>query len=444
MKARTLKKDKINVITLGCSKNLVDSENIITQLRANDYEVTHEEKNDDANVIIVNTCGFIDLAKQESIDTILQYAGIKSAGEIDKLYVTGCLSQRYKDDLAREIPEVDAWYGTLELPALLGRLKADYKHDLIGERLITTPPHYAYLKISEGCNRTCSFCAIPLMRGTHISKPIEALVTEAAGLACRGVKELMLIAQELTYYGLDIYKKRALPELLRELSKVEGIEWIRLHYAYPGKFPVEVLDEIAAHPKVCNYLDIPLQHASNSVLERMRRQITREETTDLVNLARQVVPGIAIRTTMLVGFPGETDAEFEELCDFVREMEFERLGVFQYSHEENTSAHELEDDVPAETKAARASRLMEIQQEISHQKNLDKTGRTLKVLFDRKEGGYFMGRTEADSPEVDNEVLVNAGNQYVRIGDFANIRITDASEFDLFGDVVQETLAATV
>ena len=444
MKVRTLRKDKVNVVTLGCSKNLVDSENIITQLRANDYEVTHEEENDDANVIIVNTCGFIDLAKQESIDTILQYAGIKSAGEIDKLYVTGCLSQRYKDDLAREIPEVDAWFGTLELPALLGRLKADYKHDLIGERLITTPPHYAYLKISEGCNRTCSFCAIPLMRGQHISKPIETLVAEAAGLARRGVKELILIAQELTYYGLDIYKKRALPKLLQELSKLDGIEWIRLHYAYPSKFPVEVLHEMATQPKVCNYLDIPLQHASNNVLERMRRQITREETTELINLARNIVPGIAIRTTMLVGFPGETDAGFEELCDFIKEMEFERLGVFQYSHEENTSAHELEDDVPPETKAARAGQLMEIQQEISHRKNLDKIGHTFKVLFDRKEGGYFVGRTEADSPEVDNEVLVNASDQYVRIGDFANIRINDASEFDLFGEVAMETITAPV
>ena len=444
MKARTHRKDKINVVTLGCSKNLVDSENIITQLRANDYEVTHEEEHDDTNIVIVNTCGFIDLAKQESIDTILQYASIKSKGEIDKLYVTGCLSQRYKDDLALEIPEVDAWFGTLELPALLGRLKADYKHDLIGERLITTPPHYAYWKISEGCNRTCSFCAIPLMRGRHISKPVGELVEEAAGLARRGVKEIMLIAQELTYYGLDIYKKRALPELLHELSMVDGIEWIRLHYAYPGKFPVELLDEIATQTKVCNYLDIPLQHASNTVLERMRRQITREETTDLVNLARKAVPGIAIRTTMLVGFPGETDAEFEELCDFVREMKFERLGVFQYSHEENTTAQELQDDVPAETKAARANQLMEIQQEISHLKNKAKIGRTFKVLFDRKEGGYFVGRTEADSPEVDNEVLVSATDQYVRIGDFAKIKITGASEFDLFGKVVQEPITTSV
>ncbi|MFQ5447559.1 MAG: 30S ribosomal protein S12 methylthiotransferase RimO [Saprospiraceae bacterium] len=441
MKTRTLKKDKINVITLGCSKNIVDSENIITQLRANDYEVSHESENNDANIVIVNTCGFIDLAKQESIDTILEFSNLKSAGGIDKLYVTGCLSQRYKDELARDIPEVDAWFGTLELPGLLARLNADYKHDLIGERLITTPPHYAYLKISEGCNRTCSFCAIPLMRGKHISKPIEILVEEARGLARHGVKEIMLIAQELTYYGLDIYKKRALPRLLQELSEIEGIGWIRLHYAYPSKFPAKVLHEMAALPKVCNYLDIPLQHASNSVLERMRRQITREETTDLVNLARQVVPNIAIRTTMLVGFPGETEEEFEELCDFVREMQFERLGVFQYSHEENTSAYELPDDVPPETKAERAGRLMEIQQEISHQKNLEKIGRTFRVLFDRKEGGYFVGRTEADSPEVDNEVLINAGSQYVRIGDFADIKITDASEFDLFGEVVQATPA---
>jgi ribosomal protein S12 methylthiotransferase len=437
MKARSHKQDKINVITLGCSKNLVDSENLITQLRANDYEVVHDSEEEDANIVIVNTCGFIDVAKQESIDTILAYAGVKSEGGLEKLYVTGCLSQRYKDDLEKEIPEVDAWFGTLELPGLLARLNANYQHELIGERLITTPPHYAYLKISEGCNRTCSFCAIPLMRGKHVSRTIESLVAEAKSLAKRGVKELMLIAQELTYYGLDIYKKRELPALLDALCEVEGIEWIRLHYAYPSKFPLEIFDAMARQPKVCNYLDIPLQHGADGVLERMRRQITRAETIELIKTAREQVPGIAIRTTMLVGFPGETEAEFEELCDFVREMEFERLGVFQYSHEENTSAYELEDDVREEVKADRAARLMDIQQEISHRKNLEKVNQTYRVLFDRKEGGYFVGRTEFDSPEVDNEVLVDAKSNFVRIGDFAEVRVTSAAEFDLFGEVVE-------
>lgn len=436
MKTKTLKKDKVNVITLGCSKNVVDSENIITQLRGNQYDVVHDSNDEDANVIIVNTCGFIDLAKQESIDTILEYAEVKKQGDIEKLYVTGCLSQRYRDDLAVEIPEVDAWFGTLELPQLLAKFNADYKHELIGERLITTSPHYAYLKISEGCNRTCSFCAIPLMRGGHVSKPIEQLVKEASSLARRGVKELMLIAQELTYYGLDIYKKRELPRLLEALAQVEGIEWIRLHYAYPSKFPTEIFDVITTQPKVCNYLDMPLQHANNAVLDRMRRQITKEETVELIELARTKVPGLTLRTTMLVGFPGETEAEFEDLCDFVREMRFDRLGVFQYSHEEDTRAYDLEDDVPAEVKADRANRLMAIQQEISFEKNQEKVGKTLKVLFDRKEGEYFIGRTEGDSPEVDNEVLVPAANQYVRIGDFARVRITEVTEYDLFGEVV--------
>ncbi|MEM9919238.1 MAG: 30S ribosomal protein S12 methylthiotransferase RimO [Bacteroidota bacterium] len=438
MKTRTIRKDKVNVVTLGCSKNLVDSENLITQLKGNDYEVVHDGAEPDANVVIVNTCGFIDLAKQESIDTILHYADVKSKGEIDKLYVTGCLSQRYKDDLEEEIPEVDAFFGTLEMPGLLAKLNADYKHDLIGERITTTPSHFAYLKISEGCNRTCSFCAIPLMRGKHISQPIEALVQQAKSLARSGVKELMLIAQELTYYGLDIYKKRALPELLQALAEVEGIEWIRLHYAYPSKFPTEIFDAIAAHKEICNYLDMPLQHASNSVLKRMRRQTSREEQKALIELARQKVPGIAIRTTMLVGFPGETEEEFEELCDFVREMRFERVGVFQYSHEENTSAHQLEDDVPPELKAERANRLMEVQQSISFAHNQAKVGLTLKVLFDRKEGGYFVGRTESDSPEVDNEVLVDAKEQYVRIGDFAQVKITDCTDYDLFGELVAD------
>lgn len=435
MKVRTLRKDKVNVITLGCSKNLVDSENIITQLQGNDYEVVHDSNEEDANIVIVNTCGFIDLAKEESVNTILQYADVKSKGGIDKLYVTGCLSQRYKDQLEEDIPEVDAYFGTLELPGLLAKLDADYKHELIGERTITTPQHFAYLKISEGCNRTCSFCAIPLMRGKHISQPIEALVAQAENLARTGVKELMLIAQELTYYGLDLYKKRALPELLRALSDVAGIEWIRLHYAYPSKFPLEVFEVMKERDNICNYLDIPLQHASDTVLERMRRQITQQEMRDLIATARAQVPGIGIRTTFLVGFPGETEAEFEELCDFVRDMQFERVGVFQYSHEENTIAHDLTDDIPADLKTERANRIMAIQQDISFQKNQDKIGQVVKVLFDRKEGGHFIGRTELDSAEVDNEVLVDAENNFVRIGDFAMVEITDATEYDLFGKV---------
>ncbi len=437
MKTKTIHKDKVSVITLGCSKNLVDSENLITQLKANDYAVTHDTHEEDANIVIVNTCGFIDLAKEESVNTILNYAQVKTDGGIEKLYVTGCLSERYREDLSKEIPEVDAWFGTLELPGLLSKLNADYKHDLIGERIITTPPHYAYLKISEGCNRTCAFCAIPLMRGKHISKPIEKLVTEARNLAKRGVKEIMLIAQELTYYGLDLYKKRALPELLDELAQVEGIEWIRLHYAYPSKFPLEIFDAIARHKTICNYLDIPLQHASDSVLARMRRQITNAETRALIQAARERVPGMAIRTTMLVGFPGETEAEFQELCDFVQDMKFDRLGVFQYSHEENTIAHAGADDVPAEIKAERANKIMEIQQAISLEKNESKIGKTYKVLFDRKEGNHFIGRTEYDSPEVDNEVLVDANKYFIRIGDFANIKITDATEYDLIGEVIQ-------
>jgi ribosomal protein S12 methylthiotransferase len=436
LKTKTLKRDKVNVITLGCSKNTVDSENLMTQLRANEFDVAHDTERK-ANIIIVNTCGFIDLAKQESVDTILEYADLKSAGEIDKLYVTGCLSQRYKDNLESEIPEVDAFFGTLEMPQLLAKLNANYQHELIGERIISTPNHYAYLKISEGCNRTCSFCAIPLMRGQHVSRPIEELVREARNLAKMGVKEIMLIAQELTYYGLDIYKKRELSRLLEALHEVEGIEWIRLHYAYPSKFPVEVFDVMARLPKVCKYLDMPLQHANNAVLARMRRQITQEETIELVNIARQKVPNIAIRTTMLVGFPQETEAEFEDMCRFVEKMQFERVGVFQYSHEEGTSAYELIDDVTPEIKAERAQRLMEIQEQISFEKNQAKIGQTLRVLFDRKEGGYFIGRTEHDSPEVDNEVLVKAKKNYVRLGDFATVKITSAEEFDLFGEVVE-------
>lgn len=435
MKTKTIRPDKVNVITLGCSKNLVDSENIITQLKANDYEVTHDS-NDEANIVIVNTCGFIDLAKEESVNTILQYADVKSKGGIDKLYVTGCLSQRYKDDLEKAIPEVDAYFGTLELPGLLAKLNADYKHELIGERSLTTPQHYAYLKISEGCNRTCSFCAIPLMRGKHISKSIESLVKEARHLASIGVKELILIAQELTYYGLDLYKKRALPELLDELCKVEGVEWIRLHYAYPSKFPMEIFEVMARQSKICNYLDIPLQHASNTVLERMKRQTTREYQAELIQEARKIVPNIAIRTTFLVGFPGESDEEFDDLCRFVEEMRFDRVGVFQYSHEEDTSGFLLEDNVTAEEKTDRANKIMEIQQSISLSHNENKVGKTFKVLFDRKEGEYFVGRTEYDSPEVDNEVLVLAQENFVRVGDFAMIEITEADDYDLYGKVV--------
>ncbi|MDX2133648.1 MAG: 30S ribosomal protein S12 methylthiotransferase RimO [Saprospiraceae bacterium] len=439
MKTKSLRKDKVQVITLGCSKNLVDSENIITQLRGNQFEVTHEADDSDANVVIVNTCGFIDVAKQESIDTIVEYAALKGEGAIEKLYVTGCLSQRYRDELQLEIPEVDAWFGTLELPALLQRMEADYKHELLGERAITTLPHYAYLKIAEGCNRTCSFCAIPLMRGGHISRPVEELVAEARNLARRGVKELLLIAQELTYYGLDLYKKRELPRLLHALADVEGIEWIRLHYAYPSKFPLEVLDVMRERPQICNYLDMPLQHHSDPVLKSMRRQITSAETLDLLGAIREKVPGIALRTTFLVGFPGETDADFQCLLDFVQQQRFERVGVFQYSHEENTSAHTLTDDVPSEVKAARAQQLMDLQQEISLEKNQEKIGRTFKTLFDRVEGGFFVGRTEFDSPEVDNEVLVPTRNQFVRLGDFAPVRITEAEAFDLFGEVVPDS-----
>ncbi len=437
MKTKTTKKDKVNVITLGCSKNLVDSENLITQLKANEFDVYHDNGEIEANVVIVNTCGFIDVAKQESIDTIIEFAGIKESGGIDKLYVTGCLSQRYKDELAIEIPEVDAWFGTLELPGLLAKLNADYKHDLIGERQITTPPHYAYLKISEGCNRICSFCAIPLMRGAHVSRPIESLVKEAQNLARNGVVEIILIAQELTYYGLDIYKKRALPELLSQLAVVDGIEWIRLHYAYPSKFPLEILEVMAKEEKICYYLDIPLQHASDGVLARMKRQITRAETESLIHSIREKVPGVKLRTTMMVGFPGETDEEFQELCEFVQKFEFDRLGVFQYSHEENTSAFEFEDDVSETVKVQRANYLMNIQQEISLRKNQEKIGQNLKVLFDRKEGEYFVGRTEGDSPEVDNEVLVKASDSFIRIGDFAQITITDAAEFDLYGELTK-------
>lgn len=436
MKTKTKSKDRINVITLGCSKNLVDSENLIGQLHGNGMEVEHESPEDEANVIIVNTCGFIDRAKEESINTILSYADAKKSGEIEKLYVTGCLSQRYRDELKNEIPEVNAWFGTVELPMLLEELGADYKHDLIGERpSLTTPPHYAYLKISEGCNRTCSFCAIPLMRGKHVSKPIEAVVKEARNLVRDGVKEIMLIAQELTYYGLDLYKERALPKLLETLAGVEGLEWIRLHYAYPHKFPMEIVDVMKAHPTICNYLDMPLQHHSDAMLKAMRRQITAADTVELVQELRKRHPEMALRTTMLVGFPGETEKDVEALADFIRETRFARLGVFHYSHEEGTSGYELEDNVSAEEKAERAAYLMSIQEDISLELNREKIGQEMKVLFDRKDGDSFIGRTEFDSPEVDNEVIVPASD-YVRIGDFAQVRINDASEFDLFGEVL--------
>jgi ribosomal protein S12 methylthiotransferase len=430
------KNNKVSVITLGCSKNLVDSENLITQLHANDYEVEHDSKSDDSNILVINTCGFIDRAKQESIDTILQSIELKKQGQIQKLYVTGCLSERYKEDLQKEMPEVDAYFGTMELPALLNKFNVDYKHELIGERWTVTPQHYAYLKISEGCNRTCSFCAIPLMRGKHISKPIDALVAEAKNLARNGVKELMLIAQELTYYGLDIYKKRALRDLLEALASVEGIEWIRLHYAYPSKFPLEVIEYMATESKICNYLDMPLQHAADNVLKGMRRQITRAEQKELISNIRNILPGIAIRTTMLVGFPGETEEDFNVLCDYVKEMQFERLGVFTYSHEEDTGAYDKEDDIPEELKQERANKLMEIQQDISFSKNLEKIGKQFKVLIDRKEGEYFIGRTEYDSPEVDNEVLISAADNYARIGDFVNVEITNAEAYDLYGKIM--------
>lgn len=436
MKTKTIKKDKVSVITLGCSKNLVDSEVMMSQLQHGGYDVQHDKWSKGRNIVIVNTCGFIDRAKEESINTIMEYAEAKSGGKIEKLYVTGCLSHRYKDNLEAEIPEVDAFFGTNELPRLLKTLKVDYKHELIGERFLTTPIHYAYMKISEGCNRTCSFCAIPLMRGKHISRPVEELVTEAKQLAAKGVKEIMLIAQELTFYGLDIYKKRRLPELLNELSKVEGIEWIRLHYAYPAQFPMEIVEAIAENDKVCNYLDMPLQHASDNMLSAMRRNITNADTRKLIDAIRKRVPDIALRTTMLVGFPGETEQDFNDLKDFVEEMRFDRLGVFTYSHEENTKGYQLEDDISDELKQERAAELMSVQEDISRELNQKKVGNTYKVLFDRKEGGYFIGRTEYDSPEVDNEVLIDAKKNYVRVGDFAGVKITDAEEFDLYGELV--------
>lgn len=435
MKTKGLRTNKVNIVTLGCSKNVVDSEVIFTQLKGNGYNVTHEAKRDDANIVVINTCGFIDNAKQESIDTILRYTDAKEQGVVDKVYVTGCLSHRYKDELALEIPTVDAWFGTNELPRLLKTLKADYKHELVGERLLTTPAHYAYLKIAEGCDRPCSFCAIPLMRGGHVSRSMDELVTEAKSLARRGTKELILIAQDLTYYGLDIYKKRNLSELLERLSDVEGIDWIRLQYAYPSGFPLDVLDVMSSRSNICNYLDMPLQTGSTEMLKAMRRGITREKTEDLINTIRQKVPGIALRTTLIVGHPGETEDHYEETYRFVEKMRFDRLGVFQYSHEDQTHSFTMDDNVPVETKQERADEIMELQQGISQELNQQKVGKTFKVLFDRKEGGFFIGRTEFDSPEVDNEVLIPA-SQYVRLGDFANVKITSAEEFDLYGELV--------
>ncbi len=437
MKTKTLRKNKVNVVTLGCSKNIYDSEVLMGQLKANNFEVEHESKHDDSEIVIINTCGFIDNAKEESVNTILRYAEAKSRGQVDKVYVTGCLSERYKTELEVEIPEVDAWFGTRDLPRLLKTLKADYKHELVGERLLTTPAHYAYFKISEGCDRPCSFCAIPLMRGNHLSIPMEQLEAQARQLAKNGTKELLLIAQDSTYYGLDLYKDRKLAELLNRLSDINGIEWIRLHYAFPSGFPMDVLDVMREKENICNYIDMPLQHISDSMLKSMRRGTTKQKSIDLVNIIRDKVPGIAIRTSLIAGYPGETEKDHEEMLQWVSDSRFERLGVFTYSHEENTHAHLLEDNVPAEIKQERADAVMDLQQGISASLNQEKVGNTYKVLFDRKEGPYFIGRTEFDSPEVDNEVLVNAADNYVRIGDFAQVKIDRAEEFDLFGTFVK-------
>jgi ribosomal protein S12 methylthiotransferase len=433
MRTKTLKKNKINVVTLGCSKNVYDSEVLMGQLKANNKEVVHEEE---GNIVVINTCGFIANAKEESVNTILDYVQKKDEGLVDKVFVTGCLSERYKPDLQKEIPDVDQYFGTTELPGLLKALEADYKHELIGERLTTTPKNYAYLKIAEGCDRPCSFCAIPIMRGKHKSTPIENLVIEAEKLAANGVKELILIAQDLTYYGLDIYKKRNLAELLQELIKVEGIEWIRLHYAFPTGFPLDVLEVMRNEPKVCNYIDIPLQHISDSVLKSMKRGFGKEKINRLLKDFRDRVPGMAIRTTLIVGYPGETEENFQELKQWVTDMRFERLGCFTYSHEENTTAYLLEDDVPEEVKMQRANEIMEIQSQISWELNQEKIGKEFKVIIDRKEGSYFVGRTQFDSPDVDNEVLINAEKDYIRTGDFANVKITGAEDFDLYAELM--------
>ena len=433
MRTKSSKKNKINVVTLGCSKNVYDSEVLMGQLKANNKEVVHEDENDDGNIVVINTCGFIGKAKEESVNTILHYVDKKEAGTVDKVFVTGCLSERYKPDLEKEITDVDQYFGTHDLPNLLKALEADYKHELVGERLTTTPKHYAYLKIAEGCDRPCSFCAIPLMRGGHVSTPIESLVTEAENLASNGVKELILIAQDLTYYGLDLYKKRALADLLKELVKVEGIEWIRLHYAFPTGFPLDVLDVMRDEPMVCNYLDIPLQHINSELLKSMRRGTSSEKTIDLIEKFRERVPEMAIRTTLIAGYPGETEAQFEELKEFVRKTRFERMGCFAYSHEENTHAYLLQDDVPEEVKEQRVSELMEIQGQISFDLNQEKVGKTFKCIFDRKEGDYFIGRTEFDSPDVDNNVIVDATKHYLQVGQFIDIKITEATDFDLYG-----------
>ncbi len=435
MKSKTLLKDKVNIITLGCSKNMVDSEVLSGQLNANEIDVVHESKKRDHNIVIVNTCGFIDKAKEESINTILQQVELKRRGKLDKVYVTGCLSERYKNNLEEEIPEVDAFFGTMELPLILKKFEADYKTELLGERLLSTPQHYAYMKISEGCNRTCSFCAIPLMRGQHISKTIEQLVDEAKRLIDKGVKEVMLIAQELTYYGLDIYKKRELPKLLHALADVKGLEWIRLHYAYPSKFPLEIIDAIKERDNICNYLDMPLQHASNNMLKAMKRQITREEMEELVYEIRNKIPDICLRTTLIAGFPGETRDDVEELKTFLKNMRFDRVGIFNYSHEEGTSAYDLADSISQEEKEERAQEIMEVQQEISLEKNAEKVGKTLKVIIDKKEAGRYIGRTEFDSVEVDNEVIVNTDKK-LAIGNFVQVKITKAFDYDLEGEVV--------
>jgi ribosomal protein S12 methylthiotransferase len=435
MKTRTLKKDKVNITTLGCSKNMVDSEVLSGQLNANGIAVGHESEKLDYNISIINTCGFIDKAKEESVNTILEHVELKKQGKLDKVYVMGCLSERYRDDLTDQIPDVDAFFGTLELPAILKKFEADYKTELVGERLLSTPSHYAYLKISEGCNRTCSFCAIPLMRGKHVSKTIEDVIKEAQLLAAKGVKEIMLIAQELTYYGLDLYKERALSKLLDALVTVDGIEWIRLHYAYPSKFPLDIIETMAKHHKVCNYLDMPLQHASDDMLVSMRRQITRADMIGLIKDVRSIIPEICLRSTFIAGYPGETKKDVQLLKDFLEEVRFDRVGVFTYSHEENTSAFDLKDNVSAKEKEKRAKEIMEVQQDISFEKNLEKVGQTLKVIIDKKEAGRYLGRTEFDSVEVDNEVIVHSKTKLLP-GDFVNVKIEKAYDFDLEGKVV--------
>ena len=435
MKTKKLHKDKVNIITLGCSKNMVDSEVLSGQLHANEIDVVHENSKNDHNIVIVNTCGFIERAKEESINTILDQVSLKQKGKLDKVYVTGCLSHRYRDDLSKEIPEVDAWFGTMELPLILKQFEADYKTELLGERLLATPQHYAYLKISEGCNRTCAFCAIPLMRGRHVSKSIEEIVREAEGLVKKGVKEIMLIAQELTYYGLDIYKKRMLPDLLHRLADIKGLEWIRLHYAYPSKFPLEILDVMRERDNICNYLDIPLQHAANNMLLAMKRQITREEMEELLVVIREKVPGICIRTTLIAGFPGETSDDVEELKFFLQKQRFDRVGIFTYSHEEGTSAYDLEDNIPQEEKERRAKEIMEVQQEISYELNQQKVGKVFKTLIDKKEAGRYLGRTEFDSVEVDNEVVIHSDKK-LPLGEFVNVKITKAYDYDVEGEVI--------